>query len=103
MQVHLRHLVGGRARSFLGQIPHERMFQVRPGPVAGCTCCWQPTLSLLLIESIADGAQQLHGIPTAPVPCRLCFPELPGALRTFLSILSPRWNITLFHYRKTGE
>ena len=29
LQVHLRHLVGGRARSFLGQIPHERIFQVR--------------------------------------------------------------------------
>lgn len=31
------------------------------------------------------------------------FPERPGALRKFLSVLSPRWNITLFHYIKTGN
>ena len=30
LQVHLRHLVGGRARSFLGQMPHERIFQACP-------------------------------------------------------------------------
>ena len=29
-QVHLRHLVGGRARSFTGCLPHERIFQVSP-------------------------------------------------------------------------
>jgi threonine dehydratase len=28
-QVHLRHLVGGRARSYMGEIPFERVFQVR--------------------------------------------------------------------------
>lgn len=27
-QVHLRHLVGGRARSYMGEVPHERIFQV---------------------------------------------------------------------------
>ncbi len=27
-QVHLRHLVGGRARSYMGEMPHERIFQV---------------------------------------------------------------------------
>lgn len=58
-QVHLRHLVGGRARSFMGELPHERIFQVD-------------------------------------------FPERPGALRKFLSIVSPAFLITLFHYRKTG-
>jgi hypothetical protein len=30
-QVHLRHLVGGRARSFTGELPDERIFQVTPG------------------------------------------------------------------------
>ena len=30
------------------------------------------------------------------------FPEKPGALVRFLDILSPRWNITLFHYRNAG-
>ena len=27
-QVHLRHLVGGRARSYMGEMPHEVMLQV---------------------------------------------------------------------------
>ncbi len=30
------------------------------------------------------------------------FPEKPGALTRFLDALSPRWNITLFHYRNAG-
>lgn len=59
-QLHLRHLVGGRARSYMGQLPHERMYQVS-------------------------------------------FPERPGALAQFLAAISPRWNVTLFHYRTTGN
>lgn len=59
-QVHLRHLVGGRARAFTGEIPFERVFQVQ-------------------------------------------FPERAGALRAFLEVLSPHWNVTLFHYRQTGN
>ena len=31
------------------------------------------------------------------------FPERPGALRKFLSVLRAPWNITLFHYRRSGE
>ena len=31
------------------------------------------------------------------------FPERPGALKRFLSVLQPQWNITLFHYRRSGE
>ncbi|CAI5989758.1 unnamed protein product [Closterium sp. NIES-65] len=34
---------------------------------------------------------------------RFVFPERPGALVKFLDPISPRWNITLFHYRRTGE
>lgn len=30
------------------------------------------------------------------------FPEKPGALLRFLDAISPRWNITLFHYRNAG-
>lgn len=30
------------------------------------------------------------------------FPERPGALKKFLSVLQPQWNITLFHYRRSG-
>jgi threonine dehydratase len=31
------------------------------------------------------------------------FPERPGALRRFLGVVSPRWNVSLFHYRNTGN
>lgn len=33
------------------------------------------------------------------VLCRFIFPERPGALMKFLDSFSPRWNISLFHYR----
>ncbi|KAK1313350.1 hypothetical protein QJS10_CPA06g02288 [Acorus calamus] len=35
--------------------------------------------------------------------CRFIFPERPGALMKFLNAFSPRWNISLFHYRAQGE
>lgn len=34
-QVHLRHLVGGRARAYTGEIPFERVFQVRARQAEG--------------------------------------------------------------------
>ncbi|KAI9154115.1 hypothetical protein LWI28_021149 [Acer negundo] len=37
------------------------------------------------------------------VLCRFVFPERPGALVKFLDAFSPRWNISLFHYRGQGE
>ena len=33
---------------------------------------------------------------------RFEFPERPGSLRDFLTTLTPRWNVTLFHYRMHG-
>ena len=33
---------------------------------------------------------------------RFEFPERPGALMTFVSSMSPNWNISLFHYRNNG-
>ncbi|MDD0839076.1 threonine ammonia-lyase, biosynthetic [Curvibacter sp. HBC61] len=33
---------------------------------------------------------------------RFIFPERPGALLKFLSLLQPNWNISLFHYRNQG-
>ena len=33
---------------------------------------------------------------------RFIFPERPGALLKFLSLLRPNWNISLFHYRNQG-
>ncbi|GIL91166.1 hypothetical protein Vretimale_18802 [Volvox reticuliferus] len=59
-QVHLRHLAGGRARSYTGRIENEKILQV-------------------------------------------VFPERPGALRRFLDVISPAWNVTLFHYRNSGN
>ena len=34
---------------------------------------------------------------------QVTFPERAGALRQFLDAVSPTWNITLFHYRNTGN
>ncbi len=31
------------------------------------------------------------------------FPERPGALSSFLTVISSRWNISLFHYRSQGS
>jgi len=33
---------------------------------------------------------------------RFEFPERPGALGRFLGLMSPGWNLTLFHYRNHG-
>ena len=33
---------------------------------------------------------------------RFTFPERPGALLKFLSLMRPNWNISLFHYRNQG-
>lgn len=33
---------------------------------------------------------------------RFHFPERPGALMQFLSLMNPNWNISLFHYRNQG-
>ncbi|MEN8126510.1 MAG: threonine ammonia-lyase, biosynthetic [Planctomycetota bacterium] len=33
---------------------------------------------------------------------RLEFPECQGALANFLMLMEPNWNISIFHYRKTG-
>ncbi|KAK4348445.1 hypothetical protein RND71_031200 [Anisodus tanguticus] len=41
--------------------------------------------------------------PSNEIFCQFIFPEKPGALRKFLDAFSPRWNITLFHYREQGE
>lgn len=42
LQVHLRHLVGGRARGPEGELPNERIFQVfQWGQIAGCSVCYR--------------------------------------------------------------
>ena len=58
-QVHLRHVVGGRARGSQ-EMPDEKLYSVS-------------------------------------------IPERRGALKQLLRALSPAWNVTLLHYRKTGK
>jgi threonine dehydratase len=42
--------------------------------------------------------------PHSPPPLlQINFPERRGALRRFLQVISPAWNVTLFHYRNTGN
>jgi threonine dehydratase len=42
------------------------------------------------------------GVDKAELLFRFEFPERPGALAKFLSVLGSDWNITLFHYRNHG-
>ncbi|MEM9303787.1 MAG: threonine ammonia-lyase, biosynthetic [Pseudomonadota bacterium] len=41
--------------------------------------------------------------PTREALYRFEFPERPGALLDFLTVLAGRWNISLFHYRNHGS
>ena len=46
--------------------------------------------------------------PPLPVHCilpclQVIFPERPGSLSRFLNDMCVTWNITLFHYRNTGN
>lgn len=134
VQIHLRHLVGGRARSYMGEIPNERMFQVRGRrrPYADVTMFWGSTAQrqqrhahvqawtrwLGGLAKSAQAACKAGGGQSSCVAQALCescwfacrvaapqvqFPERPGALRRFLTALSADWNVTLFHYRNTGN
>ncbi|CAL5220401.1 g2410 [Coccomyxa viridis] len=53
-QIHLRHLVGGRARSYTGELPHERIFQVdfpeRPGALRKFLGVFSPDFLLTLFH-----------------------------------------------------
>jgi threonine dehydratase len=44
-----------------------------------------------------------RGSPGAEMLFRFEFPERPGALLQFLSVLGSDWNISLFHYRNHGS
>ena len=59
MQSLLSSFVGGRPRSYMGSVPHEKVMKV-------------------------------------------LFPERQGALQSFLKVVSPRWNVTMFCYRNIG-
>uniref|UniRef100_A0A2C9V7Z5 Threonine dehydratase n=1 Tax=Manihot esculenta TaxID=3983 RepID=A0A2C9V7Z5_MANES len=64
------------------------------------------TYNLTSSDLVKDHLRYLMGgrlkIPNE-VLCHFVFPERPGALLKFLDAFSPRWNISLFHYRGQGE
>ncbi|KAK3205825.1 hypothetical protein Dsin_019871 [Dipteronia sinensis] len=64
------------------------------------------TLNLTNNDLVKDHLQFLVGgrsVVDNEILCRFIFPERPGALGKFLDTFSPRWNITLVHYRAQGE
>nr|AAT74611.1 threonine dehydratase/deaminase mutant [synthetic construct] len=64
------------------------------------------TVNLTTSDLVKDHLRYLMGGRSTvgdEVLCRFTFPARPGALMNFLDSFSPRWNITLFHYRGQGE
>lgn len=64
------------------------------------------TINLTANDLVKDHLRHLMGGRSDvqnEVLCRFIFPERPGALMKFLDAFSPRWNISLFHYRAQGE
>ncbi|KAF3548479.1 hypothetical protein DY000_02003816, partial [Brassica cretica] len=60
------------------------------------------TRNLTTSDLVKDHLRYLMGGRSSveeEVLCRFTFPERPGALMNFLDSFSPRWNISLFHYR----
>lgn len=64
------------------------------------------TINLTDNDLVKDHLRHLMGGRTNvhnELLCRFTFPERPGALMKFLDAFSPRWNISLFHYRAQGD
>ncbi|KAL0744031.1 hypothetical protein Bca4012_085544 [Brassica carinata] len=63
------------------------------------------TTNLTTSDLVKDHLRYLMGGRSSvenEVLCQFTFPERPGALMNFLDSFSPRWNISLFHYRAEG-
>jgi threonine dehydratase len=64
------------------------------------------TLDLTHDELAKEHLRHMVGGPSALAQderlLRFEFPERPGALMKFLSLMQPGWNISLFHYRNQG-
>ena len=64
------------------------------------------TLDLTHDELAKEHVRHMVGGPSALAQderlLRFVFPERPGALMKFLSLMRPNWNISLFHYRNQG-
>ncbi|CAB4287291.1 unnamed protein product [Prunus armeniaca] len=68
--------------------------------------CQLKTYNLTKSDLVKDHLRYLMGGRSNvqnEVLCHFVFPERPGALMKFLDAFSPRWNISLFHYRAQGE
>ncbi|KFK38389.1 hypothetical protein AALP_AA3G107100 [Arabis alpina] len=68
--------------------------------------CQLRTSNLTTSDLVKDHLRYLMGGRSSvedEILCRFTFPERPGALMNFLDTFSPRWNISLFHYRAQGE
>ncbi|TRZ68296.1 MAG: threonine ammonia-lyase, biosynthetic [Comamonadaceae bacterium] len=65
-----------------------------------------PTLDLTHDELAKEHIRHMVGGHSALAKderiLRFVFPERPGALMKFLSLMRPGWNISLFHYRNQG-
>ncbi|KAI3843780.1 hypothetical protein MKX03_017977 [Papaver bracteatum] len=64
--------------------------------------CQLRTINLTTNDLVKDHLRHLMGGRSNvqdELICRFVFPERPGALMKFLDTFSPRWNISLFHYR----
>ncbi|MCL7050722.1 hypothetical protein MKW94_003174 [Papaver nudicaule] len=68
--------------------------------------CQLRTINLTTNDLVKDHLRHLMGGRSNvqnELICRFVFPERPGALVKFLDTFSPRWSISLFHYRAQGE
>ena len=74
-QVHLRHLVGGHSNT---------------------------SSALSALDTITEDSDVAQRTEVERI-FLVDFPERPGALQSFLPHVSPRFGITLFHYRRTGN
>ncbi|KAH0922330.1 hypothetical protein HID58_022348 [Brassica napus] len=63
------------------------------------------TRNLTTSDLVRDYLRYLMGERSSigeEILCQFSFPERHGALINFLDSFSPRWNISLFHYRAEG-
>ena len=108
-QVHLRRMVGGPAVVGDGgeEVQDERIFKaLRSAPVHSRVVVVgkSPMPKLDAVERSGSA----HSIKLGSSPAAFCllqvdYPERHGQLLRLLSPLSPRWDITLLHFRKTGN
>lgn len=94
-----------RAHVFVGLALQDARLQM-PGVLSGLE-----SVGYEVSDFTDDELAKLHirysvgghapGIPSEMI-FRFIFPERPGALLDFLTSLSGRWNISLFHYRNHG-